>query len=244
MEFCFSSERMCLLPRVVFQQRIASRWAASDPPWVPCHLPTSMNTHWNPSTTKSPHPRSTRSLQVTFLCPHPMLPRWPGPTSAVWVQSPLWSLHRTGMAQSSSLSSSGDKTVQQEMVMDYRSRTEANTDTPGRIDELTWLLVLQYLQTKINRFGLSTVVLRGEYGGNHHMNFLSNTNLKVLWSFLSGIYHWNRNINQTGQTRYYTVHRGMHFFFRYRIYLDDHGCVFNADSAPAPIGHLCACLYV
>lgn len=137
MELCLSSERMCLLPRVVFQQRIASQWAASVPPWVPCHLPTCTNTHWSPSTIKSPHPRSTRSLQVMFLCPHPMLPRWPGPTSAVWGQSPWWSLHRTGTAQSSSLTCWGDKTVQwkngdglKEQDISQRWQQEGLTDGP------------------------------------------------------------------------------------------------------------------
>lgn len=185
MEFCFSTERTCLLPRVAFQRRIASRWAASGPPWVPCHLPTCTNTRWSPSTTKSPRPRSTRSLQVTFLqVTHPMLPRWEGPTSAAWVQSPWWSLHRTRTAQSSSLSSSGgDKTVQRGLVMDYRSRTGAT----GR-----WL-VRQYLQMKINCFGLSAALLIAEYGEitTKHMNFLSNTHTSFMtFSF------WNWSLKQ------------------------------------------------
>lgn len=45
---------------------------------------------------------------------------------------------------------------------------------------------------------------------NHHKAhelFIKNT----FKSFPSGIYHQNRNINQSAQTTYHTVHRGMHF---------------------------------
>lgn len=139
MKFCFSPERTCLLLRVGFQRHTASQWAASGPPWAPCHPPICTNMRWSPSTTKFPRQRSTRNLQVTFLCPHPILPRWLGPTSVAWVRFPWWSLHRTGMAQLSSLSSSGDETVQLRLVMDYRSRTANTTRTGAGMGSVTWL---------------------------------------------------------------------------------------------------------
>ena len=100
--FCFLSERTCPLLRVVFQRHAASPWAASAPHLAPCHPPTCMSMRWSHSTTRSPHQRNTRGLQATPLCPHPMLPKWPAPTSAAWGPSPSWSLPRTGTAQLSS----------------------------------------------------------------------------------------------------------------------------------------------
>lgn len=43
--------------------------------------------------------------------------------------------------------------------------------------------------------------------------FYQYTFKSFMLSFLSGINPWNRNIKQTTQTIYYTVHRGMPFFF-------------------------------
>lgn len=45
--------------------------------------------------------------------------------------------------------------------------------------------------------------------------FYQYTFKSFMLSFLSGIYPWNRNIKQTTQTIYYTVHRGMPFFVYY-----------------------------
>lgn len=199
MKFCFSSERTCLLLRVVFQQHIASPWAASVPPWVPCHRPTCTNTHWSPNTTKSPRQRSMRSLQVTFLCLHPMLPRWLGPTSVAWVQSLSWSLHRTGMVQLSSLSSSGDKTVQQGMVMDYSSRKEAR-----RGAEMDWLTWCHHLQIEINSFG-SLLLCWEEIMGNHNRAHKLITN---KWSFMN-FSSWVLTLISLS---YYTLHMGMSFY--------------------------------
>lgn len=81
--------------------------------------------------------------------------------------------------------------------------------------------------------GLSATVLRGEYGKiiTEHMNFLLNTHLKFLWTFISGIYHQNRNIKQTVQNAYYAVHREMHFFLYEYIF---RWPLLWAESAPPP----------
>lgn len=184
---CFLSERTCLLLRVAFQRLAASLWAASAPPWALCHLPTCMSTPWSPSMTRFPHQRSSTGLQATPLCPHPLPPGWPAPTSAAWGASRSWSLLRTGTARLSNLSSSYEGTVQQgERMEEGSSRTQANEDgARAGSGWLARLLALHYLQMgvyfsyedlalvwcweeKLSCTGITT----------EHINFLSNTNKK------------------------------------------------------------------
>lgn len=184
---------MCPLPRVVFQRRAASPWAASAPRWAPCRLPTLMISPTRPSTTRSPHLRSTRGLRVKYLCPRPLLPRCPAATSAAWGPSLSWSLPRTGTAQSSSLSSSREGGKGE--GLEEENRTKANEE--GAKAGMGWLLALHYLQTGVNSSyeGLALLWCWEEsYTGitTEHMNFFKIQN-NLLWILLLGLSHWKMN---------------------------------------------------
>lgn len=147
---CFLSERTCHLQRAVFQQHAASQWAASAPPWDPCRLPTCTSTPWSRSMTRFHQQKSTRGHQATLLCRQSLFQKWAAPTWAAWGASLWWSPPRIRTAQSSSMSSSWEGTMQQGEGLEDGSRTQANEDGAGAgTDWLTSPLALCYLQVEV-----------------------------------------------------------------------------------------------
>lgn len=140
---CFPpSERMCPLPRVALQLLEASLWPASAPHWAPCRLPTCTSMPWSLSTTRFPHQRSTTGLRARLRCCRPRPARWPATTWVAWGASLSWFLPRRGTVQSSSGSSSRERTVQRE------DGTEGSGTKAG-MDALAWFLALYYLHMGI-----------------------------------------------------------------------------------------------
>lgn len=136
------SERMCPLPRVALQLLEASLWPASAPHWAPCRLPTCTSMPWSLSTTRFPHQRSTTGLRARLRCCRPRPARWPATTWVAWGASLSWFLPRRGTVQSSSRSSSRERTVQ-------RGDGTEGSGTKAGMDALAWFLALYYLHTGI-----------------------------------------------------------------------------------------------